>query len=38
MLIIAGAIYVSKQREVSLGGDEPPAAPGGADERPVATA
>ena len=27
MLIIAGAIYVSKQREVTLGDDEPPATP-----------
>ena len=27
VLIIVGAIYISKQREVAIGGDEPPAAP-----------
>ena len=32
--IIAGAIYISKQREVTLGDDEPPATPAAPVDRP----
>jgi K(+)-stimulated pyrophosphate-energized sodium pump len=37
VLIIAGAIYVSKQREVTLGDDETPAAPPAAPVTDPAT-
>jgi K(+)-stimulated pyrophosphate-energized sodium pump len=38
VLIIAGAIYVSKQREVTLGDDEPPTIPATPTTDPAVTA
>ena len=38
VLIIAGAIYISKQREVTLGDDEPPATPATPATDPATTA
>ena len=38
VLIIAGAVYVSKQREVTLGDDEPPATPAAPATDPAVSA